>query len=112
MMKNDKICIESLTPKTVLSDEQALQLASIDDTALLAKKACEYRDAHFGNSITYSKKVFFPLTQLCRDVCHYCTFAKTPKFIEKAYMPLEEVLEQAKKAAEIEIGRGRGRERG
>lgn len=100
-MKNDKITIESLTPKTVLNHDQALQLASIDDTALLAKKACEYRDAHFANTITYSKKVFFPLTYLCRDVCHYCTFAKTPKFIEQAYMPLEKVLEQAKKAAEI-----------
>jgi FO synthase len=32
----------------------------------------------FGPTVTYSRKVFIPLTQLCRDVCHYCTFAKAP----------------------------------
>ncbi len=100
-MKNERAFIESLTPGTVLSDKQALQLADSTDLTLLTKKAREYRDAHFGNTITYSKKVFFPLTHLCRDVCHYCTFAKTPKFIGEAYMPLEKVLEQAKQAAKI-----------
>ena len=58
-----------------LTEEQALALAECDDTAALAQAACRLRDAHHGNIITYSRKVFIPLTHLCRDVCHYCTFA-------------------------------------
>lgn len=42
--------------------------------------------------ITYSPKVFIPLTKLCRDVCHYCTFAIPPRKGERAYMALEEVM--------------------
>jgi len=63
--------------------------------------ASQLRDTGFHNVVTYSKKVFFPLTHLCRDVCHYCTFAQTPKFIEQAYMPVEEVVEKAKEAKEF-----------
>ena len=46
--------------------------------------------------ITYSKKVFIPLTELCRDVCHYCTFAKAPKKLDSPYLEPEEVLSIAK----------------
>ena len=49
-----------------------------------------------GRLITYSPKVFIPLTKLCRDVCHYCTFAKPPRRGERAYMTLDEVLEVAR----------------
>ena len=38
--------------------------------------------AGFGETVTYSRKVFIPLTQLCRDVCHYCTFAKAPRHLK------------------------------
>src|SRR3546814_5037350 len=38
-----------------------------------------------GAIVTYSRKVFIPLTKLCRDVCHYCTFAQTPKAVERPY---------------------------
>src|SRR5258708_14554425 len=48
--------------------------------------------AGFGETITYSRKVFIPLTQLCRDVCHYCTFAKAPRRLKSAYLSTEEVL--------------------
>ena len=41
-------------------------------------------------------KVFIPLTKLCRDVCHYCTFAQPPRRGERAYMTLDEVLEVAR----------------
>ena len=44
----------------------------------LTRDASALRDLHFGTILTYSRKVFVPLTQLCRDVCHYCTFAKPP----------------------------------
>jgi FO synthase len=46
----------------------------------------------FGSVVTYSRKVFIPLTTLCRDVCHYCTFAKTPKRAEAPYLTREQVL--------------------
>ena len=52
--------------------------------------------AGFGTTVTYSRKVFIPLTQLCRDVCHYCTFAKAPRRLERAYLTPEEVLEIAR----------------
>src|SRR5882724_5253241 len=46
----------------------------------------------FGETVTYSRKVFTPLTQLCRDVCHYCTFSKAPRHLKSAYLSAEEVL--------------------
>jgi len=49
--------------------------------------------------VTYSPKVFIPLTTLCRDVCGYCTFARPPRRGERAYMSLEEVLELARAGA-------------
>ncbi|MEX0817574.1 MAG: 5-amino-6-(D-ribitylamino)uracil--L-tyrosine 4-hydroxyphenyl transferase CofH [Gaiellales bacterium] len=50
--------------------------------------------------ITYSPKVFIPLTKLCRDVCHYCTFARPPRRGERAYMTADEVLGVARAGAE------------
>jgi FO synthase len=50
--------------------------------------------------VTYSPKVFIPLTKLCRDVCHYCTFAQPPRRGERAYMTGEEVLAVARAGAE------------
>ena len=81
-----------LTIPANLSESNALALADHNDTASLVKKAGNLRDEYHGNNITYSRKVFIPLTHLCRDVCHYCTFAKTPKRISKPFMSIEEVL--------------------
>lgn len=47
---------------------------------------------HHGTLVTYSRKVFIPLTQLCRDVCHYCTFAKAPRQITQPYLSIDEVV--------------------
>src|SRR5437588_12951852 len=49
--------------------------------------------------ITYSPKVFVPLTKLCRDVCHYCTFAQPPRRGERAYLTPDEVLAIARAGA-------------
>jgi FO synthase len=46
----------------------------------------------FGRAVSYSRKVFIPLTQLCRDVCHYCTFAKAPRQLRSPYLSSESVL--------------------
>ena len=52
--------------------------------------------AGFGRTVTYSRKVFIPLTQLCRDVCHYCTFAKAPRSLASPYLSPEAALEIAR----------------
>src|SRR5216110_3139731 len=54
------------------------------------------REVERGRLVTYSPKVFIPLTKLCRDVCHYCTFARPPRRGERAYMTIDEVLEVAR----------------
>jgi FO synthase len=53
----------------------------------------------FGHRVTYSRKVFIPLTHLCRDVCHYCTFARPPRKGERAYMTSDEVVQVAQAGA-------------
>ncbi|MDE2563088.1 MAG: 5-amino-6-(D-ribitylamino)uracil--L-tyrosine 4-hydroxyphenyl transferase CofH [Sphingomonadales bacterium] len=52
--------------------------------------------AGHGTVVTYSRKVFMPLTQLCRDVCHYCTFARRPSELTAPYLELDEVLTLAR----------------
>ena len=79
-----------------LADEQALQLADYQPAARLMAVAGELRDRRFDNVVTYSRKVFLPLTHLCRDVCHYCTFARTPRRVEAPYMAIEQVLDVAR----------------
>src|ERR1700683_2587258 len=66
-----------------------LEAACADE---LAEAAVALTLEGFGECITYSRKVFLPLTELCRDVCHYCTFAKAPRRLKRAYMSPEEVL--------------------
>src|SRR5690349_13410490 len=66
----------------------------------LCAEARTVRERGTGTLVTYSPKVFIPLTKLCRDVCHYCTFARPPRRGERAFMSLEEVLEVARAGAE------------
>src|SRR6266516_4524806 len=65
----------------------------------LCVEARALRDEGHGRLVTYSPKVFIPLTKLCRDVCHYCTFARPPRRGERAYLTLEKVLEIARAGA-------------
>ena len=58
----------------------------------LLAQAGKLRDAGHGDRVSYSPKVFIPLTQLCRDVCHYCTFAKSPRELAQPYLGAEEVM--------------------
>ena len=75
-----------------LTREEALGLVDIPDQALLLRAASLRRDAAHGDAISYSRKVFIPLTQLCRDVCHYCTFAHPPRPGQRAYLTRDEIL--------------------
>jgi FO synthase len=67
----------------------------------LCVEARALRDEGHGNLVTYSPKVFIPLTKLCRDVCHYCTFAHPPRRGERAYMTIDEVLAVARAGAAV-----------
>jgi FO synthase len=73
-----------------------LMHASLDDLMLRARTV---RDAHHGTRITYSPKVFIPLTMLCRDKCGYCTFAQPPARLEKPYLTAEDILSIARQGA-------------
>jgi FO synthase len=75
-------------------EEAAELLAAFEarPTHDLLANAAQLRDAGHGRIITYSRKVFIPLTRLCRDVCGYCTFATTPHRIPAAYLGPDEVL--------------------
>src|SRR4051812_9250341 len=76
----------------LLTRAEALQLADCDDLDGLMASAAALRDEGFGGVVSYSRKVFIPLTKLCRDSCHYCTFAEPPRDGEAAYLTPEEVL--------------------
>src|SRR5213080_5598677 len=65
----------------------------------LCAEARALRDEGHGRLVTYSPKVFIPLTKLCRDVCHYCTFARPPRRGERAYVTLDKVLGIARAGA-------------
>lgn len=88
--------VTSLRP--YINDRAALQLLDTGLPALM-RKAARLTSLGHGQLVTYSRKVFIPLTSLCRDVCHYCTFAKTPRRVESPYMSLEQVLEVARQGA-------------
>jgi FO synthase len=72
-----------------MSDLTWLETTPLAD---LMAEAADKRDAVFGRNTSYSRKVFIPLTKLCRDVCHYCTFAETPQAGVPSYLSAEEVL--------------------
>jgi len=74
-----------------LTAEEALALVDCNLEPLM-RAAARRRDAGHGRLVSYSRKVFIPLTQLCRDVCHYCTFAHPPRHGEAAYLSPDQVL--------------------
>jgi FO synthase len=87
-----------------LSLPEAEALLSARDEALqdLMGVASHLRDLGHGRTVTYSRKVFIPLTMLCRDHCHYCTFAKPPARLDKPFLTPEDVV------AIAEAGRAAG----
>jgi len=67
----------------------------------LMGRAARVRDTGFGTYVTYSPKVFIPLTRLCRDRCGYCTFATAPRHLPEPYLTPEEVLSIAGQGADV-----------
>ena len=84
-----------------ITTEDAALLARINATPLdaLMAEAAAMRDQAHGRNVSYSRKVFIPLTHLCRDVCHYCTFAKRPRAGKAPYLSPDEVLAIARAGA-------------
>ena len=76
-----------------------MSLAADLCSAPLEELLAEARRLRPGPLVTYSPKVFIPLTTLCRDVCGYCTFARPPRRGERAYMTEDEVLAVARAGA-------------
>lgn len=66
----------------------------------LLNQAAQVRDTTFGSRLTYSPKVFIPLTMLCRDRCGYCTFAQPPARLSSPFLSLDEVLAIAARGAD------------
>jgi FO synthase len=69
------------------------------DTTTLLSQAAKRRDAAFGTVITWSPKVFIPLTMLCRDRCGYCTFAQPPARLDSPFLERDQVLAIARRGA-------------
>ena len=67
----------------------------------LFSEASNRRFESFGNLITYSPKVFIPLTMLCRDKCGYCTFAQPPARLDAPFLSPEQVIDIAHKGASV-----------
>ena len=82
-----------------LDEAQALALAAFEDAGALTEAARGVRDRRSGDVVTYSPKVFIPLTELCRDVCRYCTFAKTPGNVRAPYLAVDEAIDIARRGA-------------
>jgi FO synthase len=87
---------------TVASSAVAVRSEDLLEAGLpdLLREAARLRSEGFGGLVTFSPKVFIPLTKLCRDVCHYCTFARPPRRGESSYLTPDEVLEVARAGAE------------
>jgi 7,8-didemethyl-8-hydroxy-5-deazariboflavin synthase CofG subunit len=94
--------VEELARK-VLDATRALALLETPITELdgLLQAAAQLRDERFGNRLTYSPKVFLPVTNLCRDKCAYCTFRKSPRDSGAHTMSLEEIHAVSSQGARV-----------
>ena len=81
-------------------EAEALFSAAGPDLERLQLIAAGLRDRGFGDTVTYSRKVFIPLTMLCRDHCHYRTFAKPPAKLDAPFLTPEEVVAVASRGRE------------
>ncbi len=87
----------------MLSRQEALALANVTgpDLHTLCESAAQVRDICYGQQLTYSRKVFIPLTNMCRDSCGYCTFVKTPQSGQAWYMTADEVMDVVQRGEQL-----------
>ena len=93
-----KLVADSVLHGGVLGRDEAYLLAGStpEELPALCRAASIIRDAGKGRDVSFSPKVFIPLTRLCRDFCGYCTFRQAPSEADRLFMSLEEVLAVAK----------------
>ena len=86
-----------------IEDSEAYVLSRIREDYLseLSDVASQIRDHLKGKQISFSPKVFIPLTRMCRDYCGYCTFRADPSDLEHLYLSKEQILDLAKKAESL-----------
>ena len=87
----------------MLSRQEALALANVTgpDLHALCESAAQVRDICYGQLLTYSRKVFIPLTNMCRDSCGYCTFVKTPESGQAGYLTPDEVMDIVQRGEQL-----------
>ncbi|MBU3071376.1 7,8-didemethyl-8-hydroxy-5-deazariboflavin synthase CofG [Aestuariicella sp. G3-2] len=78
-----------------------MEFSGDDDLKFLMLEAEKIRDASWGDTVTYSKKVFIPLTNMCRDECGYCTFVKHPDHPDANIMSLGEVTKTLREGEQM-----------
>jgi FO synthase len=89
-----------------VAEATALLAARGEELDRLCSAAAQIRDLGLADAgrpgvVTYSRKVFIPLTRLCRDRCHYCTFVTVPGKLEAPFLSPDEVLDIARQGAEL-----------
>ena len=90
MLNALRVCLDGRTPSQ--AEARALADAQGDELEPLLAAAAEVRDRSKGRVVTFSPKIFVPLTNLCRDFCGYCTFRKAPDELGAKTMTIDEVL--------------------
>ena len=95
----DGVTLDAVEAETLLH-------ARGDDLVALCESAARVRDAGLADAgrpcvVTYSRKVFVPLSRLCRDRCHYCTFATVPHRLDAPFLSPDEVLDIARSGAAL-----------
>jgi len=91
------VCCDKLGPKERQMTPHSRPEIERAPTPELMARAAAVRDLHWGRTVTYSRKVFVPLTNMCRDTCAYCTFVKHPSDPAARIMTPEQVLAEAKR---------------
>ncbi|MBF8267458.1 MAG: Radical domain protein [Dehalococcoidia bacterium] len=88
---------ETLSPQ----EAHLLAAAAPEHLAALCRAASLIRERGKGHVVTFSPKVFIPLTRLCRDLCGYCTFRQNPQEATQLYMDTDQVLEVARAGQQL-----------
>lgn len=101
-MKDHRLILEAVHAGHRPTQDEAMALARDADLESLMEISGALTQQGHGRRVSYSRKVFIPLTQLCRDVCHYCTFAHAPKRGTPAFLSPDQVLSIARAGQEAD----------
>ena len=108
MQSHISVILDKALSDTALPAEDGYHLinCSAEDFPALLEAAGALRDRHKGRTVTYSRKVFLPVTNLCRDRCSYCTFRKDPRDPDAWTMSPEDIRSWLARAKQQGLQRG------